>query len=454
MEGILDLKLHPDAESNFNEKANNLITKLAPEPKEMAQNHTDSFTPDIFVSQIINGKDIKGEIRLGLVDYAGNEVAKFFEHDNLNIGLIGESFKDLFRLAETMQRTNALRSLISIKLLTNLIFDWLRDNYKNVTNKSMTEYVISECEKLCQELEIWIPIALTHIQSETELGKIIIKIITKEKITHWQENIKVNSNEKDKKIQQYFGNVRKKLQGLAAATIKLSAEPQRAKEIALEESEKSISLLRFFAPSMLLPEIVSYCTVLGKENLETIKYLAIKDDKLLRITDEIVDKASQPWIINNEFISMIKNEGLDNLHNLLIDDQKSKFKETLLNSLLIYTKSCLHKDLSDKLIYILVALESILLKNENEPIQQNISERLAFFIARKINERKEIIKNVKRIYDLRSSFIHHAHSIDDIESLRVFMHNVWSFFHTLIKNIDNYTTKEHLIKTIEERKLA
>jgi hypothetical protein len=45
----------------------------------------------------------------------------------------------------------------------------------------------------------------------------------------------------------------------------------------------------------------------------------------------------------------------------------------------------------------LSALESILLKNSNEPIQQNLSERLAVFTAQELAKRKSIISTPESV---------------------------------------------------------
>ena len=59
-------------------------------------------------------------------------------------------------------------------------------------------------------------------------------------------------------------------------------------------------------------------------------------------------------------------------------------------------------------LQIIGALEMILLRNDTEPIQQNIGERMAFVVGRNVNERKAIINNFRRIYSVRSKFLHHG----------------------------------------------
>lgn len=449
----MKLELHPDAVVDFNEEADKLLLELKPISQELSPTHKNSFHPDTFVSAHITDKDIIGEIRTGRVNQTGSEVAKYFGYNDITIGLEGESYKKLESVSQKMQRRKELYKKVSVTLLTNLIFDWLTDKYKNATNLSMIEYVLSECEGLIQESEIWIPVAMLYIQSEIKIGQITLKTITKEIFEHWRAEAKKKNLAEIDKLQEWFNSEQKGLQGLAASTIKLCAEPERAFEIALEETEKSLSLLRFFSPSNLHPEIPSYCTVLGKENVDIVKHLIIRDNKLIWISSSVVDKALQDWVIDDQLLSIMRSPGLDILSNVLVKDCKTGFQDIVLDSLMLYSRSSLAKNLADKLVYILVALESILLKNENEPIQHNIGERMAFFIGADLSERKSIIKNVKKAYTLRSSFIHHGRTVEDIKTLTAFMRNAWMFFSQVILNVNHFITKEQFIDAIENRKL-
>jgi hypothetical protein len=116
-------------------------------------------------------------------------------------------------------------------------------------------------------------------------------------------------------------------------------------------------------------------------------------------------------------------------------------------------KSTLQTDLADRLVYIFAAMESLLLRNE-EPIQQNLGERMAFTIVskedtRRVEARRAVIRNLKDAYALRSKFVHHGHGIDELETVRAFMTNAWVLFTSLTKTIHSFDTKEDLIDHLE-----
>ena len=101
-----------------------------------------------------------------------------------------------------------------------------------------------------------------------------------------------------------------------------------------------------------------------------------------------------------------------------------------------------------------LGLESVLLRNSNEPLGKNIGERRAFLVGDSVDSRKAVVGNVDEIYKLRSSFIHHGGSVGEVELLSTFMLNAWTCFTVLLQNTDRYRAKDDLIAALEERKLT
>ncbi len=448
----VSLELHPDAVANFNEKANSLLSELAPASPRTPP--TPPFRSNRFVAAHITDSDILGEIRIGLVDGVGAEVGKHFIHDSRIIGLEGEAYKRFIEISEGLHRTKELRDKLSTDLIAELIFDWMRQRYQNATNMSMVEHVLQNALRAIQDQEIWIPIAELHIQSDFRIGKVILKPITSGMFDRWVEDANRVEPQHREKLQELLERERKKLQGVAAATITLNAEPERARQLAFEETEDAIALLRFFSAANQFPELVSYCTVLGKENQQTTTHLIIRNGKLLGTNSRVVDRAPSEWTISDSDVALFNNVGLEALSRVLCSDDRSPYQQRLLDALLLYSRSCLAKELPDKLIYLLVPLESIFLRNETEPVQQTISERMAFFMADGAGERRRIIETVKGAYALRSSFLHHGKRLEDVDTLGAFMRMAWQCFCYLIQNVDRFHTIEQLLSAIDHAKLS
>lgn len=437
----MKFELHPNAAKNFNEKADILLSEFVPYPSKSFNIDKDSFRPNYFISASLGEKE--------------NRIKDYFRHNGQLIGLRDkESYKKIDQLAGELQRAESLHERVSQDVLAELILEWMKYKFKTITYLSMVDYVLSKIEINIQDLEIWIPIADLYIQSEIKIGRITLKPITKEMFEHWRTVAMKEFSVDNDKIQMLLDEEQKIIQGLAAATMKVNAEPNRAFEIVLEETEKSIGLLRFFSPSNFYPEITSHCTVLGKENFESTNHFILKDDNLFIICKGHVDKNIQPWKIDDAKLSMFQQNGLDIMSELLVREKRTKFQEKLIDSLLLYSRSSLMNDLSDKLVYIFVALESFLLRSDNESIQNSIGDIMAYFISSEMQERVSIVTNVKKAYKLRSKFVHHGKTIEDLETLTEFMRNALRFFNQLIQNSNRFDTVEQFFKAIESEKYS
>lgn len=167
-----------------------------------------------------------------------------------------------------------------------------------------------------------------------------------------------------------------------------------------------------------------------------------------------LDRRPMSEYLDNQAIDDLYLAGLRILDNLLGLSKRNQFQEKLLDTLILYSRSAISKDIADKLVYILVALETIFLRNGSEPIQQNLGERIAFLIEDSLEKRKRIIKVTRDTYTLRSRFVHHGRSIDDLETMREFMQYAWQAIVSLIHQSNSVLTVDALLDMLDDRKLS
>lgn len=451
-----ELALHPDCATHFNNQAESLLSKIAAPPE--SKDNPDKFKPDFFTSETYTDKDIVGEIDLFWIDHLGVETARFFQHGNGLLGLQGDSYQTLVGIAEGIQKTRTFHNAVSVHFLKDALFEWLKQRHENATDVSMTDCVIQKCVKEIRELEVWLPVAMTCTEAEFTIGKVSFKSLSKRMFDDWQESIEApkGMDAEKEQLQQFLREQRRQLQGLAAAVVKIVAEPRRAKEIAVEQSEKALSILRFFSPANLFPQKNSYCTLFGKENVQRMRSILVQENNAPIFSGGALGLPSSFWILDNKMMARSRNGGLDILSNMLADEKRTQFQNSILEAIYIYSKSALAKELADKLVYICAALESFLLKNNSEPVQQNLGERMAMITFQASDRRKSLIKNVRDVYGVRSAFIHHGQSVssDKIEIMKEFMLNAWTFLCRVILNSNRFLTKEELIDAVERAKLG
>jgi hypothetical protein len=392
----------------------------------------------------------------GWSDFRGNTVAKAFQHGNELVGLFEGDHIQLIKVAEALHKS--LRPpVVTVHLLTNLVFDWIKEAHRKTIEVSMTDYVLHESEKRITEAEIWIPISHFFIPHPFVFGRITFRAITKAMMDEWETSAlaKCTTDEERTSVKTGMERRRRKFQALATATMKIDAEPDRAYEIAYEETDKTVALLRFFSPAMLDPLKTSYSAPLGRQHEDGYDYLLVKDTKIVGHNGGLTDKSSPVWNFTVEDEQTFAPE-LQVLHALLTADRLTDFQQMVLDGLTVFSRSFLAKEISDKLLYMLVALESVFLKDSGEFIQDAISLRMAYMQNVSVDERKQIVADIKAVYKLRSQFVHHGQrvSVDDAELLTRFKGHAVLSLMALIPLAASPISKNDFYTELENRRLS
>lgn len=446
------LDLNPDAARDFNERAEQLLP-LVRQIRASGQRE-GGFRPAIHPRAHLTEKEILGEIEVGFIDYRGRETGKIFDHGGKTFGLVEEGYKALEALAIQTQQTKGIRPYISAQCAVNTTFEWVKKRHREQTGEPFADFVLRECAALVKHREVWMPLYHVYVQSDLLVGKITFRTLTREMLDIYLERVLKNVSPEDHdKLRAGFDRTRSKFQGCATATIALLAEPLRAEEIATEEAEHSIAALRFFHAANQTPYVRCYCAMNGMENVAASSAITIHEGAIEEWREGVRCGSGTSWLLSNQEIGEIRSAGLDALSRLLGTDDRSPFESELLDAILLYSRNSLFDDPANRLVYILSAVESILLRDRNEPIGKNIGERLAFVVGRTAQERITIRDNAAQVYNLRSQFLHHGRAPQDMECLELFMHHVWRGFVALIHGMEKFRTKRDLIAALERRKM-
>lgn len=386
-------------------------------------------------------------------DREGNEAGKAFHHNGETFELVGEAYQALKKIAVGMQKSPELREAVSVQLLIDLIFEWVKNKYLGVTMRSMTEAVLEECEKRTKTFEVWIPIASTHVESEFQFGKMTIKTVTRAMLDRWEAEFRQSHPDVPAEPDEFFLRWRKEVLGLAAATMELMAEPRRAYELASSEAERTLDLLRCLSPQNCFPFVVSYSVPLGQEGPRSFQYLMTENDKVVFSTRGYDRTPLDRWTIDDRYFIEMKRFGLDALSALQNLEKPTPFQRDVIDALQLYGKSSTFRGSADKLSYILTALEALLLPNKMQS-PQDLGERLAILVDPTPTGRKEAYELTISIYDRRLVFVRGEHTTSDMKLLEQFMSASWAFFINCIAYANKYETKDEFIRQIDNVKLC
>lgn len=449
------LDFHPSARDNFNAKAEELLKLLREIPRQLSA-YASSFPSEVHKVELPKNS-IVGEIKEKLVDNQGRTIGIFFRMNGIMIGLEKAEYANLSTLAESIQRLPQIREKLSQEFIEEALFSWLKEKY---ITKEINDTFINHLESLAGEqvkaIIVYVPIAQAIVEVHFKFCGAIIKNISKELIDDITSRVHFTSDQDKDAYLRWAERFRKKYQGYAAATFLLECEPKQAIIVSLEKARIISDLLGIYSGAVLFPYAKSFSKIKGTENIEGYEIILQTDEDAFETVDGTLDTSYmyRPLMISKVLLEHCDNDGLFILSNIATKKNPSEFEKTVLTMAMLYSKAAFTADPMAKLVYILSALESTFLKSESEPIQQNLSERMAFFIANELEKRKEIIKNVKSVYALRSKYLHHGHSSEEIEQLSKFFMNVFSLFVKLLKVSGMFKDKNEFLNKIDDIKLS
>ncbi len=350
----------------------------------------------------------------------------------------------------------------SLSYVEQKLFEWIKLKLlEKDSNILFMKYLENKVHSDIKPLILWIPINELFVETPFLIGNSQIIPLSKLKIDDWEASFLETSSSEQKEMKEnfkiYVDNLRKKYQGLACVVTQIEAEQSYAHEYAIEQAQKITSIIGILSGAVLFPNAKSACQIKGSENIaQAITFFEL-ENKMFRIIEGSIEKPSSQFLmINRELIQEFRNLGLNRISDLLAKDQESllSFENKVLNFLFLYSKASFTDEPVEKIVYVLSALESILLRSDNEPIQQNLGERLAFFISDQLEERKKIIKNLRSAYSIRSKYIHHGSSSSELETIKEFLFFVFRFFVLLINNCHLFGQKEDFLNYIDDKKLS
>lgn len=445
-------EIHPSAEDSFNKKARSIINLVKIFP--IVKRNNEVFSSDMHISAIFEEKDILGVSEEAALDFLGNTVARFFRYKDTKYGIDGDDYKNLLVLAEQIQKLKPIKNKLSTKYIESMIFKWVSREYvKDENTIEFVPYLKENASKDIKTITSWIPIANLEIERSFRISYSEVRSLSKATIEEWKGPFLKESSDHNEAFIKLFDQIRNDYQGLAAVVTEIDAEPIRAHEIAQEEAEHATAILGVFSKAVLIPQVKCASKVKGSENISQITCFQLSGLESFSMRSEITDKSADlQWRLRNKDIEELESMILNKINPIILSQAPSKFYKSIANSVYVYSKAAFTADPLEKVIYMLSALESIFLKNENEPIQQNLAERIAFFISSNIDERKNIVRNIKDVYGIRSKYLHHGHSSSELESISKFMLNVWVVITKLLLDADRFVDKSAFINEIEDRK--
>lgn len=456
----MPLDLHPNARANFDEKAEALLAMLVTGPADAGRAPSTDPTGanEPFVSRLPDHAIASGVTVFR--DFEGSIVARCFEYRGEIIGLQDDGYRALRKVAEGLQRTTTLRGVIGVDSLEALIFRWLRARVVGAMSHPMSAEVLAGVADLVGSYELVLPLFRVQLPEPLQVGAVLLRTISDSDFARWEAVDRESADAREHREQLRLALVRerRRMQGFAAATVTLKGELEHVTKIARDAAEEAVSLLRLFSPAMLSPQARSFCALWGHESIQRTSRLAFSPERRSVTFGEFLETNQDfVWRITAERLRLIRTEVLDQLLQALYEGPETPFRNEVRSALVFYSKGALRAEPAEKLLAILIPLESLLLRTSSEPISENVSTRLAFAIGETRSERKRIAEVTRVAYGMRSAYVHHRRAVDDLEALetlREFLQYAWRFFLVIGLQVAQFHDQSEYLSVLDDRKFA
>ena len=451
----MPISIHEAAETAFNERAQKLISTAVKSHPHLQQ--SDTFPSEVPVSLSISEQDITGAMEESVSDHNGRIIGRYFYIDVQRYALDGRGYEALMELAATVVRHGRIHDRLSAEYVEKVLFRWVVQCVRFPANQqTFCTVLTSASHRDIVKQNWWIPIANLEVEAEFTVGEIVIRPLSKAVIDTWSEQLTGVPEEYLKAVHAEFEKFRRQYQGRAAAYLVLESEPIRGMQLAIERTRSALSAMALFSAGAFLPDVKCLAKPSGCELLAQVTVLSEMHGVAgFTTTQAIVDlRSAQPWRLSQSATTTLMRSGLGALSGLLREQNLSQFKLAFLNGVLIYSKAAYSNEPIEKIIYILSFLESMLLKNENESIQQNLAERMAVVLSKELAERKRIIANIRAVYGIRSRYLHHGNEKSELDAVTDFMKNTWVFFTQVLGQLDKFQHQADFASSIDDAKLS
>jgi len=443
------IEIHPKAIEYFNTQANELLLLLKPYKIDNINKPKSSSSRFAEYSQELPKDNILHRSFNGFIDGFGNNLSKYFSYKDLSVGLDGNDYILFQEFLEKIYHKKEINNILSRKYLEKCSFEWFEKKYKGEIGIDYTfvQYLFDKSQTVIKERKISIPISYLSIECSFKLGNLTYEFFDE---NYFNELFKKLNESKETKIDKLdYDKLRKDYQGVVFASKTLVSEKDRAIEQTIDEVDKQLKLIRCFSHSTFLPEVESYFNRKGHTLIPHNNSFIFEGGH--PIVHQFLDKNVDYYFpFSMKLLDDYKTLGFIKLFDVINKEELTDMEDHLINVAFLFSQAIESKNFQDKLVYCLVALETLLLKDTSEPIQNTVGLRLSFLTKKNVKDRKEIIELIKKAYKLRSSYIHHGKKTENFEILRLVQRLVWQSIISITNSLDKFRTQDELLTHIEE----
>ena len=436
---------------HFDREASNLLTFLKPIPPKPRSPTPIGSQAHVPISAHLTDNDIRSPINVSYRDWLGG--FKGFEiHDGtIHETLSEEAVIGFERLVDTVVQHQNLPSFCSANYVREHLINWIRQrrlgqpievSWVAALLKQLAHAVVEQC--------ILVPVVGIQISDRFKLGRVEFDFFRESSIADMTRFIP----EGTPILAEFRERMKKTYQGCVYAEYKCVAEKTHAEQSAIYHTEKALDLLRMFE---LAAQDIRARSVLGRMGdvapMQRHTFTVGSTGELF-LSDGLEREGCIDFILDSELWSLLRNSQIYIANDLLQKDKLSDLEKNCLEALSHFAHGIRSHAPQDRLLHAMVAVESLLLRDGNEPVQSKLGYRIALLTARDLESRRRAQRAFLDGYVLRSRFVHHGARPTEIETANQCLRLCWDTVGAVFKSSQHFTDKKALLDRLEDEILS
>ncbi|MGB2867281.1 MAG: hypothetical protein WBD36_02425, partial [Bacteroidota bacterium] len=353
----MKITLPKPAEEYLNKKADEFLMLLRPPPDHKDRPKRSLSSSYKHIDLHLTAEQVGQTLLSGTVDGFGNDTSRFFPTPKGSIGLVASDYSSFESLVEQIANRSEIKPLLSNRYVADTLFHWFEGRYigKLSSSDPFVSFLLNSAETDIKNHRVAIPLSNFVIEKSFTLGNVLFDFYTSDFFDNVEKTL---TQRNPRRALDDMKRLRQEYQGVVFAITKVNAEQERCIEVATEETEKALAVLRFFSPTMFWPQIRSYFGRLGHSAVPTNNYWVFDDGQIPEVVQQLGERGQFNLTVETEFLELIKQAGLDSFGELISNPNPNDFEQLFLNSLFILSKSVTSTDFQDKIVFALASLET------------------------------------------------------------------------------------------------
>ena len=324
------------------------------------------------------------------------------------IGFNKENYPSFLSLVTAIKNNDFFKAKSSLSFIEKETLYWLIEIIDTkIAGSNLIDYLKNEVEQKIGEHQFYFPVINLNIENPFKIGNVEFCYFTKK---YFDDYFTAKNNEKVTISKEEFETLfHNEYIGQVIVKIKVSAESEHAEEIAKNEAQNAVDVLKIYGITSTVPETKTMFDLNHRLNYQTkanflSQNLSKSDDLLISI------KFNNPtYSINDAYLNNAKANGMETFSHFISLKNDDDFYKLIIQSISIFASSLSNFDLHNRAISLITVLESLLLLDDEEHKMEKFVKARIEKLLSDIFPDKELLKaHITKIYKVRHKMVHKA----------------------------------------------